>query len=485
MVKEHRHMKWWQVLVLGLAVGMTSACGTRANPKSCADGLCTDQRYPFCDVDGTLGGEANECIAVTCTAGEFAACRSDQELRCNSTGNDYDVVQCELGCSVASNGCRLCEPNETRCTNGAVATCDASGNVTSMEACPLGCFEDKPRCRALEPSNDLGQYLDMVPVGPDIKFANAIFEVDTGQVRVGAQLLSVPSFLMAPVANGVPIRVFVANSIELDSATIEVTGDPRDPPSAAVAFVSHGDVVLRGEIIVQPRVGGAVAGCAAAGAGDETDSGNPAASGGGGGANGTDGADGGEVTGVLPRGSRGTATNAANLVPLRGGCTGGFGFSGGSSHHTGGGALQVSSKTRIEVDGTINVRGRDGYVEQSGFGNGLIIGGGGAGGSILLEAPTVSLTENANISASGGKGAQGCGITTTYCGAGGSAATPNAPASTGASVPYTTTPNTLISAGGGGGGLGRLRINTKTGMYSKTVGAYETAVVSTGVVGTK
>src|SRR5688572_8858503 len=121
MILEHHRMKWLGLVLFSLVV----AC-TKSNPKSCADGACTDPRYPFCDVDGALGGDAKECIAVTCTPDEFATCRGDQEIRCNADGNNYDLVQCELGCNAATNGCRLCEPNRTNCTNGTLATCDAN-----------------------------------------------------------------------------------------------------------------------------------------------------------------------------------------------------------------------------------------------------------------------------------------------------------------------------------------------------------------------
>lgn len=77
-------------LVLALA-----AC-TKANPAAhCQSGTCTDPDFPFCDVNGVVGGEPGACIAVTCTAGAFAECRDNAEVRCNAAGNNYEVVQCE------------------------------------------------------------------------------------------------------------------------------------------------------------------------------------------------------------------------------------------------------------------------------------------------------------------------------------------------------------------------------------------------------
>ncbi len=87
---------------LALLVGL-SAC-TTPNPRSCADGICNDPQFPFCDVEGTLGGSPNECIAVDCTPNEVVACRGNDELSCNSTGNNFEVTRCEGVCDPTA-GC--------------------------------------------------------------------------------------------------------------------------------------------------------------------------------------------------------------------------------------------------------------------------------------------------------------------------------------------------------------------------------------------
>lgn len=72
---------------------LTGAC-TAPNPQSCTDGTCTDPAYPYCDADGSFQPHAGTCIAVTCNPGEFEACKGPSEaLRCNSTGNDYELTQ--------------------------------------------------------------------------------------------------------------------------------------------------------------------------------------------------------------------------------------------------------------------------------------------------------------------------------------------------------------------------------------------------------
>lgn len=106
------HMVWLRVGLLALVV---AGCGTRANPHSCADGICNDQSLPFCDVDGTFGGEPNECIGVECTPGEVAACRGDTAVTCNPTGNNYDLISCEKRCE-SGKGCVECVA-DSECTN--------------------------------------------------------------------------------------------------------------------------------------------------------------------------------------------------------------------------------------------------------------------------------------------------------------------------------------------------------------------------------
>src|SRR5688572_30210917 len=104
---EDDHMRMSLGLVVGLALWAVTGC-TKPNPRSCADGLCTDPAFPFCDIDGALQGEPEACIAVSCTAQEFVACRDDLAITCNPSGNDYDVIQCPRGCDVVANGCKTC-----------------------------------------------------------------------------------------------------------------------------------------------------------------------------------------------------------------------------------------------------------------------------------------------------------------------------------------------------------------------------------------
>lgn len=112
----------WGVRVL-VVVLATVAC-VAPNPRSCRDGLCTDQGFPFCDIDGALAGTPETCISVSCTANEFEACRGNEAITCNAAGNDYDLITCNDGCS-PTTGCRSCSTND-QC-GGATPVCGADG----------------------------------------------------------------------------------------------------------------------------------------------------------------------------------------------------------------------------------------------------------------------------------------------------------------------------------------------------------------------
>jgi hypothetical protein len=136
MIEKNVFMKfWWGVVVVVVVVG--AGC-TKPNPRSCADGSCTDPAFPFCDFDGSVQGEAGTCIAVSCTPMEFDSCRGDQEIVCNATGDNFDVVKCPLGCSEAVGGCQPCASNDQCtdetpvCDQGTCRTCTADAECDSL-----------------------------------------------------------------------------------------------------------------------------------------------------------------------------------------------------------------------------------------------------------------------------------------------------------------------------------------------------------------
>lgn len=141
-------------LLLGLAAGITISAlitCTRPNPRSCADGLCTDPAFPFCDTNGALEGEPEACIAVSCTPMDFVACREDRALACNQTGNDYDVIECPRGCDAVADGCKNCA-DSTHCSNPSPVCDPGSFECRSCriddECESLVCDIDSGRCLA-------------------------------------------------------------------------------------------------------------------------------------------------------------------------------------------------------------------------------------------------------------------------------------------------------------------------------------------------
>lgn len=505
MLIDHVLVRW---RVLALVVASLAAGCTKPNPRSCLDGTCTDPAFPFCDVDGALEGQPNTCIAVECTPLEFAGCRGDLAITCNTAGTDFELVQCERGCEEGT-GCRLCDPNETACTNGTVATCDAAGTVVSSQPCPLGCFEDEPRCRDIDPSNGLALFLDGAQVAADVALSNVTIFTDTGEIRdAGNNLLDVPSTLLAAPAGGAPIRVIVADTIQL-GGTIRVTTATAgfEVSGPALAFVANGDVELAGELTFWTddyRDIGTAGGVDIVGCSGEfgflsldTDpSSQDLFSGSGGGGHATAGGAGGGIEFRLSGGRAGAAAGNATLVPLRGGCAGGG--------YGGGGAVQISSRTRIRLapGATINTNGLNGGID--GMGPAPTYGPG-AGGGILLEAPEVVLEAGARLLANGGASPAGDGTpgisseTTSVsaggtcvgspslrCSNGGNGAAVGGPASAGGEVAYTTTASiTTFRAGAGGGGLGFIRVNTAMGSHTIATDVIESGSLSEGVIRTR
>lgn len=175
-------------------------------------------------------------------------------------------------------------------------------------------------------------------------------------------------------------------------------------------------------------------------------------------------------------GGRGIVLSATDqmLIPLRGGCRGGSGgnlsATPGGRGGIGGGALEISARTKIIVTGKIAANGAGGSSPMS---NQLGGGGGGSGGAIFLEAPEVTLT-GAKVCANGGGGASSVpgddgGVSDCVIaarGGGGSGAPDSgAPGSLGQNMPTagtngmdSTNPTVAHGGGGGGGGAGRIRV---------------------------
>jgi len=448
--------------IVGLVALLVLGC-TKENPHACGDGTCNDPQLPFCDTQGTLGGAMNECVAVTCTPGAFAECRGDTSVVCDGTGANYELQPCARGCDDATGGCHI------------------------------------------EPSNDLGQYLDMVPDPPDLDIATGTINTSTGEINGST---TVPSFLVPAPEAGSMIRVFVAGRVHIVDAKVITNGLTKP----ALAILATEDIRVENSLSLVYAAGTKVpgeieiAGCSGAhavsGAAYNTTNGQIVKTfipGSGGGAHATAGGDGGSVVFSNPAnnyagGAGGLPSGTESLVPLRGGCpsiaTGGSVYGG-----HGGGAVQLTSATRIKILGTINVAGERGGMNVVADPAVSEIIGGGAGGGVLLEAPTVELDSKARILANGAGGASresvgtmsesgpsaGGPCTVAACGEGGAGAGVGVAATAGAAALYDSS-QTFVTGGGGGGGLGRLRINTSDGGYVRSATTLELAAVSTSVI---
>ena len=180
-----------------------------------------------------------------------------------------------------------------------------------------------------------------------------------------------------------------------------------------VVFAVDGPVEVHGTIVI---VGGNdnQAQCESMRGMPGVDSANSSSGGGGGGggAAAENGGNGGSGDGSQA-GSGGARGNkiASTLSPLRAGCRGGNGgrwngLNAPGIGGRGGGALQISTNARIELNGFIDGSGRGG---GGGPAAQVGAGGGGSGGGIFLEGPSIDLNFASRICADGGSGGEGGG----------------------------------------------------------------------------
>ncbi|HUQ04089.1 MAG TPA: hypothetical protein VM261_16435 [Kofleriaceae bacterium] len=387
------------------------------------------------------------------------------------TGTDGDVggdamTDAEVDAPVA------CAPSTIDCDDATdvYTECSAQGVATFQMMCPLGCSTTAEKCVDIDPSNGLAMYLDMAATAPDLVLTGtSTINPDTGAILVGGTGVVVPTFTTAN-----DVRVFVVKSLSLQGTTSVLL----DYETYAIAFVSHGDVSISGlfDISAQGSQGGAGAawgfdqgsmrGCTG---------GYPAqlgpGAGGGGGAE--LGGRGGSTSSAS--GSSGGAV-ASYAEPLLGGCEGGGVIGTQQSSQSvgggGGGALQITSRTRIELSGSGVIDASGGGASHTPAGGERLPGaGGGGGGNIVLEAPQVILDgANVVISTKGGGGA-GASTSTTASGTDGGFDAARAPGGNssisshgGAGANGTQGPGAGLDAGcsgcqgGGGGGAAGLTV---------------------------
>lgn len=416
---------------------------------------------------------------------------------------DYDAgPEADSGPPDALSGCA---PDTIVCDDeiGVYVDCSSTGTVDLQIACPLGCDEAEEKCVDVDPSNGLAPYLDIAPSGPAVAFSGESTIGGNGIVFNAGVSVEVPH----DEVNG--ITVFTFSSLTI-AGTLKVTSD------TPIALVVDGDVEITGTLDVSAD--GWMAGPGGYQSYDEFDThpcngglvgrASPTPGGGGGGGylpGGTGGASGAGVAG----GTGGTVRGNEALEPLEGGCAGGLAEEtsspGGISYGGGGGgAIQIVSRTRIDVTGA-------GVIDASGGGGGSLFGaygasplvggsGGGGGGMILLEAPQVVLDgQNVVLSTKGGGGsAAGGGAIATagqdggtgqYAASGGTNPG-SASGGAGGTESFAPSPGQAgatagADGGGGGGSVGRTRLSTLSGDVNPQNGATIRSRLHTRRIGTR
>jgi len=288
--------------------------------------------------------------------------------------------------------------------------------------------------------------------------------------------------MVAAPADGVAISVFAVHSLRV-SGNVSIIGGGT---TSAVAVISHGPIVIDGQIVLDAEHGtapGAFATGAACIGHDGIQSpgqlGAMLSLGGGGGGYATSGGDGGGLANASANQPGGASFADPTLVPLRGGCAGGKALALSASGH-GGGAIQLSSSDSIELtsNGRILANGYLGALTIPPSVTVYSVAGGGSGGAILLEAPNVVLRGSSVLAANGSGGQAGDGAAPTNpkdgtASKGGTCQPANAGICTnGGDGGTATMPSQAAnlsdngfssSAGGGGGAAGVIRINVLSG----------------------
>jgi hypothetical protein len=362
-----------------LAVGCT-----KPNPRSCADGVCDDPRFPFCDVNGDIAGSPDTCIEGQCEPNQIAGCQDDDVVTCNANGTNFETASCDFGCQGdgATASCNLCEPNTATCDGDNIKHCGADGRVESVETCSGTCAADPvARC-----TNIAARYLpnvcDELAAEPVLHISNsATFDTNLDSNCNGGILSQPGAAALCVVRYG---------AIQLEAGVeLTVVG------ARALALVADSEATIAGYLDLSAGPGTNGPG------GGSTYSGGRATElcGGLGGAGfATRGANGGSSTANGGSNNGGpVAADPGILSVLIGGPQSGepsdMVYGGG-----GGAATIVACRGAVNVSGEVNAGGGGGISFFAGF-------GGGAGGYVVFQGMRVNLT--GKLFANGGGGGAG------------------------------------------------------------------------------
>lgn len=273
----------------------------------------------------------------------------------------------------------------------------------------------------------------------------------------GGEQIPVPAMVVQQ-ANGPEILVLPVRSFTLKNGTrLRVAG------VRAFAIASHLDIFIAGTLDGSGQIWGP-------GASTQPSCNVPAQAGALGGAGSRD--DGGASSTGAPGGTNLRSGNPG-LIPLVGGCASGYPMG-----LTAGGAVELVSRTRVAFGptGVLTVAGRGGAGRISG--GQLVLAGGGSGGAVRLEAPSLAFAQGSRVVGRGGSGAAANtnnssfqngvagdadlaassvpGATCSGCGVGGNGGTASAASLAGQGS------GTMI--GSGGGSVGRAVLATRSGV---------------------
>ena len=310
--------------------------------------------------------------------------------------------------------------------------------------------------------DDLGSITGIRGLGPGI--VNGInFHLTNNVAVYNFDSLTIGPAITLTMQGTHPIAFAVRGDLEIDSATLDATGGCNNNQTGGPGGGVGGNPG-------QPGGGGIAGGGGGTQIGGES-------SGGGGGSYGASGGTGGKsATTMAP--AAGALVGDAEITKLVGGGGGGGGGGPtGGAGGGGGGGFQLAANGTITISGSINAGGcgaRHGGLGSNGGGG----GGAGAGGTILIEAHDLTLA--AVLAVNGGGGAAGAGgqngsdasVNGTRA-AGGLAGAGGAGGLGGATTILVGDPghDDNQGAGGAGGGVGRIRLNTRTGTVMMMPGA--------------
>ncbi|MBE7447922.1 MAG: hypothetical protein HS111_03225 [Kofleriaceae bacterium] len=420
-----------------------------------------------CSGTGTCTTTVTAATTVTATFDRCVrstqACSSNQFMQCDATGNFVSHVV----------------------PNGGAGGTSATITYDGTYVCPMGCHASEPRCLDVSAVNGLNAALDSVhtsPSGVDLLIDDTSgtttinlnnYSSTTGQISFsepGGQQHTIDATRVTQ-ANGRDIIVLKVRTFTLAAgARLNVRG------TAAFGLASHFDVYIAGHL----DLSGASLGAGISTNGTTCNGGNGApATGGAGHVNG-----GGHASSGASGGNSFTGANP-NLQPLEGGCIGGIAnvtFTGGR----GGGSLAFVSRTRLTVaaTGVINVSGARGTGHVDSISGGVFALGGGSGGGVIMEAPSVAFSVGARVNGRGGSGAAGRTTTQTIAHGNNGDWDLNAPTVPGATCANCGTggagglesmqPGNGIGAspqiGGGGGAAGRAFVRDRGGSFTAPAG---------------